>query len=85
MAQPNPASEPIDNQLQRSPAQELEVNSKRSPAQEIDHIRNSDIYCPVQRDEALFKWFNSNEMPDVVAILKHSMVRICRKLVNFIE
>ncbi|HEY9858114.1 MAG TPA: ATP-binding protein [Candidatus Obscuribacterales bacterium] len=59
MAQPNPASQPIDNQLKRSPEQELEVNSKRSPAQEIDHIRNSDIYCPVQRDEALFKWFNT--------------------------
>lgn len=76
MAKPNPASQPVDNQLKRSaasssaslsPAQELEVNSKRlplavreaqSPEQEIDHIRNSDIYCPVQRDEALFKWFD---------------------------
>jgi hypothetical protein len=69
MAQPNPASQPIDNQLQRSAASSSaslspqgkgEGNSSRSPEQlsEIDHIRNSDIYCPVQRDEALFKWFD---------------------------
>jgi hypothetical protein len=67
MAQPNPASQPIDNQLQRSAASSSaslspqvkgEVGSKRSLEQEIDHIRNSDIYCPVQRDEALFKWFD---------------------------
>jgi hypothetical protein len=70
MAQPNPASQPIDNQLQRSalkssatlsPQAKGEVGSKRSPEQqpEVDHIRNSDIYCPVQRDEALFKWFDT--------------------------
>lgn len=61
MAQPNSASQPIDNQLQRSPQAKAEVGSKRSPEQqpEIDHIRNSDIYCPVQRDEALFKWFDT--------------------------
>jgi hypothetical protein len=73
MAQPNPASQPIDNQLQQSPqtqgkvdpkqlpAQELEVDSKRSPEQqaEVDHIRNSDIYNPVRRDKALFQWFNT--------------------------
>lgn len=61
MAQPNSASQPIDNQLQRSPQALGEVGSKRSPEQqpEIEHIRNSDIYCPVQRDEALFKWFDT--------------------------
>ena len=60
MAQPNPASQPIDNQSQRSPQSKGEVGSKRSPEQqpEIDHIRTSDIYCPLQRDEALFKWFD---------------------------
>jgi hypothetical protein len=81
MAQPNPASQPIDNQLQRSanrssatpspqtqgkvdskqlPAQELEVDTKRSPEQQavVDHIRNSDTYLPLGRDQALFKWFN---------------------------
>jgi hypothetical protein len=60
MAQPNPASQPIDNQLQRSPQSKGAVDSKRSLEQqpEVDHIRNSDIYCPVQRDEALFKWFD---------------------------
>ena len=61
MAQPNPASQPIDNQLQRSPQSKGEVGSKRSPEQqpETEQIRNSDIYCPVQRDEALFKWFDT--------------------------
>ncbi len=76
MAQPNSASQPIDNQLQRSPQalgevgskrsseqespeQQREVSSKRSLEQQIDHIRNSDIYCPLQRDEALFKWFDT--------------------------
>jgi hypothetical protein len=58
MAQPNQASQPIDNQLQRSPNAIGEVDSKRSLEQQIDHIRNSDIYCPLQRDEALFKWFD---------------------------
>jgi hypothetical protein len=60
MAQPNPASQPIDNQLQRSPQSKGAVDSKRSPEQqpEVDHIRNSDIYCPLQRDEALFKWLD---------------------------
>ena len=60
MAKPNPASQPIDNQLQRSPQSKGAVDSKRSPEQQpqIDHIRNSDIYCPLQRDEALFKWFD---------------------------
>jgi hypothetical protein len=70
MAQPNPASQPIDNQLQGaakrssaslSPQTQGKVDSKRSPEQqpEIEHIRNSDSYCPVQRDEALFKWFDT--------------------------
>jgi Uncharacterized ATPase, putative transposase len=73
MAQPNPASQPIDNQSQHSPqregkldpkqlpAQELEVDSKRSPEQQaqVDHIRNSDTYLPVGRDKALFNWFNT--------------------------
>jgi hypothetical protein len=60
MAQPNPASQPIDNQLQRSPQSKGAVDSKRLPEQqpEVDHIRNSDIYCPLQRDEALFKWLD---------------------------
>jgi hypothetical protein len=58
MAQPNPASQPIENQLQRSPQALGEVDSKRLLEQEIDHIRNSDIYCPLRRDEALFKWFD---------------------------
>jgi hypothetical protein len=60
MAQPNPASQPIDNQLQRSPQSKGAVDSKRSLEQqpEVDHIRNSDIYCPLQRDEALFKWLD---------------------------
>lgn len=58
MAQPNPASQPIDNQLQRLPQALGEVGAKRSLEQEIDHIRSSDIYCPVQRDEALFRWFD---------------------------
>jgi hypothetical protein len=60
MAQPNPASQPIDNQSQRAPQSKATVDSKRSPEQqpEVDHIRNSDIYCPLQRDEALFKWLD---------------------------
>jgi len=60
MAQPNSASQPIDNQLQGSPQGKGGVGSKPSPEQqsEIEHIRTSDIYCPVQRDEALFKWFD---------------------------
>ena len=60
MAQPNPASQPIDNQLQRSPQSKGAVDSKRLPEHqpEVDHIRNSDIYCPLQRDEALFKWLD---------------------------
>lgn len=61
MAQPNPASQPIDNQLQRSPQTGGEVDSKRSPEQqsEIDHIRNSETYWPIGRDQALFKWFDT--------------------------
>src|SRR4028118_1809679 len=73
MAQPNPASQPIDNQSQhlpqregkldpkQLPEQELEVDSKRSPEQQaqVDHIRNSDTYLPVGRDKALFNWFNT--------------------------
>ena len=60
MVQPNPASQPIDHQLQRSPQSKGAVDSKRLPEQqpEVDHIRNSDIYCPLQRDEALFKWLD---------------------------
>ncbi len=60
MAQPNPASQPIDHQLQRSPHPSIEVGSKRLPEQqpEIEHIRNSDSYCPLQRDEALFNWLD---------------------------
>ncbi|MBW4544094.1 MAG: ATP-binding protein [Symplocastrum torsivum CPER-KK1] len=60
MAQPNPASQPIDNQLQQSPQAKGTVDSKRSPEQqpEVEHIRNSNSYCPVQRDEALFKWLD---------------------------
>lgn len=60
MVQPNPASQPIDYQLQRSPQSTGEVGSKRSPEQqpEIEHIRNSDSYCPLQRDEALFNWLD---------------------------
>ena len=67
MAQSKEASQPIDNQLQRSALKSSaslspnaigEVDSKRSLEQQIDHIRNSDIYCPLQRDEALFKWFD---------------------------
>lgn len=61
MAQQYPASEPIDHQLQLTHQAKSFVDSKRAPEQqpEIDRIRNSDIYCPVQRDEALFKWFDT--------------------------
>lgn len=47
------------DQKRKSKRQRRKKAQKRHEQQpEVDHIRNSDIYCPLQRDEALFKWLD---------------------------
>lgn len=60
MTQSNSASQHLDSQLQRSPQFKSDPVANRLPDQqsEIEHIRNSDIYCPLQRDQLLFKWLD---------------------------
>jgi hypothetical protein len=47
--------------LQRSPQGRSETASSRSLEQqsEVEYIRSSDIYCPLRRDESLFKWLDN--------------------------
>lgn len=59
MAQPHPGSQPTDNQLQQTQIAKGKLDYKRSLEQEINYIRNSDIYCQLQRDQALFKWLDT--------------------------